>query len=58
MEKCYVCRNEVVNGEEICIGPAEHLSEDVVVCMDCKVEWLEGYQRARAKVDAIIKGEK
>ena len=30
MEKCYVCRNEVVNGEEITVGPAEHLCEDVV----------------------------
>ena len=47
MEKCYVCRNEVVNGEEICIGPAEHLSEDVVVCMNCKLDWLEGIQKDR-----------
>ena len=35
MEKCYVCRNEMVFGEEITIGPAEHICEDIVVCMDC-----------------------
>ncbi len=48
--ECYVCRNEVVNGEEITVGPAEHLCEDVVVCMNCKLNWLEGIQRARVKI--------
>ena len=33
--QCDLCSVEVINGEEICIGPAEHICEDIVVCMDC-----------------------
>lgn len=66
MEKCYLCRSEMVFGEEITIGPAEHLSEDVVVCMGCitnkgidrVIRQAEGMQKTRAFIDAVIAGEK
>ena len=35
MKKCDLCSNEVINGEEITIGPAEHICEEIVVCMGC-----------------------